>query len=80
MLCPVTVAMEDSPARVTVNPLAKITASRVMGDTTKTQRAAPLIIRVDTVPAMDSPSQVILINTYNYTPDVVNKAMICYHI
>uniref|UniRef100_A0A8C1K6K7 RNA-binding protein FUS n=1 Tax=Cyprinus carpio TaxID=7962 RepID=A0A8C1K6K7_CYPCA len=53
----VTVAMEDSPARVTVNPLAKITASRVMGDTTKTQRAAPLIIRVDTVPAMDSPSQ-----------------------
>ncbi|KTG45075.1 hypothetical protein cypCar_00002610 [Cyprinus carpio] len=51
----VTVVMEDSPARVTVNPPAKITASRAMGDTTQTRRAA--LLRGDTVPAMDSPSQ-----------------------
>lgn len=54
--------MEDSPARVTVNPLAKITASRAMEETTKTQRATLLIIRVDIVPAMDSPNQVLFIN------------------
>lgn len=67
LLCPVMVVMEDSLARVTVSPLAKITASRAMEDTAKTQRAALLIVRVDMVPAMDSPNQVLFINTSNYT-------------
>lgn len=52
------VVMEDSPVRVTVNPLAKTTANRAMEDTAKTQRAALLlIIQVDMAPTMDSPSQ-----------------------
>lgn len=50
--------MEDSPARATVNLLPRTTVSRAMEDTTKAQRAALLlIIRVDTAPAMDNPSQ-----------------------
>ncbi len=65
MLFLVTVVMEDSPARVTVNPPAKITASRATEETAKAQRAALLIIRVDIVPAMDSPNQVLFINASN---------------
>lgn len=62
MLWSVTVVMEDSPVRVTVNPLARTTANRAMEDLTKTQRAALLlIVRVDMAPTMDSPSQVSLI-------------------
>lgn len=54
-----TVVMEDSPVRVTVNLLDRTTANRDMGDTTKTQRAALLlIVRVDMAPTTDSPSQV----------------------
>lgn len=54
-----TVVMEDSPVRVTVNLLDRTTANRDMGDTTKTQRAALLlIVRVEMAPTTDSPSQV----------------------
>lgn len=50
--------MEDSPVRATANLLPRTTVSRAMEDTTKAQRAAPLlIIREDTAPTMDSPSQ-----------------------